>query len=83
MFIPAMILMRLTSPRPIAAGRTRISFKAPSMRNRTRTISSDGSMCTSEVRSRMACVEDAIDHLHDRSIVGHHHRSGGFHDPLA
>ena len=35
MFIPAMILMRLTRPRPIAAGRTRISLSAPSIRKRT------------------------------------------------
>ena len=51
MFIPAMILMRLTSPRPIAAGRTRISFRAPSMRNRTRTASSEA-RCARQRRGR-------------------------------
>jgi len=33
----AMILTRLTSPGPIDTGSWRISFKAPSIRNRTRT----------------------------------------------
>ena len=44
MFMFAMILMRLTSPGPIATGSWRISLSAPSMRKRTRTYSSDGSM---------------------------------------
>ena len=56
MFMPAMILIRLTRPTPMAAGSMRTSLSAPSMRKRTRTTSWDGSMCTSEARSRLAWV---------------------------
>ena len=57
MFMSAMILMRLTSGgghRRRAASST--SWSAPSMRKRTRSRSSCGSMCTSDARSRSACV---------------------------
>ena len=56
MFMSAMILMRLTSAGPIEPGRSSTSCSAPSMRKRTRTRSSCGSMWMSEARSRSAWV---------------------------
>ena len=56
MFMSAMILMRLTSAGPMSAGSESTSCSAPSMRKRTRTSSSVGSMWTSDARSRSACV---------------------------
>ena len=56
MFMSAMILMRLTSAGPMSAGSDSTSCSAPSMRKRTRTSSSVGSMWTSDARSRSACV---------------------------
>ena len=56
MFMPAMILIRLTSPAPMLSGRTSASCSAPSMRKRTRSCVSCGSMWTSEARSRSAWV---------------------------
>ena len=41
---------------PSMPGSVDDSCSAPSMRKRTRTVSSCGSMCTSEARSRTACV---------------------------
>ena len=35
MLMPAMILMRLTSPTPMVTGSSRTSLRAPSMRKRT------------------------------------------------
>ena len=56
MFMPAMILSRLTSAGAMAGGRSTASCRAPSMRYRTRRRSSWGSMWMSEARSRMAWV---------------------------
>src|SRR5438477_566639 len=58
MFMSAMIFTRLTSAGAIAAGSSTTSFRAPSMRKRMRRQSSEGSMCTSDARSRIGCVDE-------------------------
>ena len=74
MFMPAMILMRLTRPRPMDAGSIRTSFRAPSIRKRTRTTSWRLDV---HVRGPVAhglgrCGDD----LDDGGVVGHHLGSG-------
>ena len=56
MFIPAWILILLTTAGPISEGTARTSCRAPSMRKRILTRRSWGSTCTSEALSRRAWV---------------------------
>lgn len=54
MFMPLMIFKRLVSAACTPIGRENVSTRWPSMRNRTRTFSSIGSMWMSLARSRIA-----------------------------
>ncbi len=56
MFIAAMTLIRLVSAGPMLSGRARTSWRAPSIRYRTRMRPSWGSMWMSDARSRRAWV---------------------------
>ena len=80
MFMPAMILIRLTRPTPMEAGSVRTSFSAPSMRKRTLT----------HVLGRLdvhvggpvahGLGQDAADDLDDRCVVGNDLGLGGVGD---
>ena len=60
MFMLARILTRLTRAPAIEIGSARTSWRAPSMRNRTRMMPSLGSRWMSEARSRSASVTSMV-----------------------
>ena len=60
MFMLARILTRLTRAPAIEIGSVRTSWRAPSMRNRTRMLPSVGSRWISEARSRSASVTSMV-----------------------